>query len=162
MAAAYVLCQMSPQSESPWVGAKSSKHAGEATCREPFCARKLTMRWSALPVGRGTRWHALMMDTVMQSLSIGSEAHHEVIGIVSAAMLLAVLNQASLPANLGGNVVVWQPSSRKQGNLLPTGNGIHGVNGGDACNGDKAPLLKCLYCWAGASAATQVHWRCVH
>lgn len=63
MAAAYVLCQMSPQSESPWVGAKSSKHAGEATCREPFCARKLTMRWSALPVGRGTRWHALMMDT---------------------------------------------------------------------------------------------------
>ena len=49
------------------------------------------------------------------------------------AVLLAMLYQASLPANLGCNVVVGQARSREQRDLLPSSNGVHCVDGRYAC-----------------------------
>ena len=43
-----------------------------------------------------------------------------------------MLDQASLPADLGGDVIVRESCGREQGDLLPSGNGVHGIDGGDA------------------------------
>lgn len=39
---------------------------------------------------------------------------------------------AHLPTNLRGYFVVRQTSGREEGDLLPTGDGVHDVDGGDA------------------------------
>ena len=39
--------------------------------------------------------------------------------------------QTSLSANLSSNLVVWETGGGKNGNLLTTGDGVHGVDGGD-------------------------------
>ena len=57
----------------------------------------------------------------------GPEAHNHV------AFLLAMADQASLPADLGCNVIVWQPGCREERDLLASGDGVHCVDGWDAC-----------------------------
>lgn len=42
-----------------------------------------------------------------------------------------LLHQACLPTNLGGNLVMWETGSGEDGNLLATGDRVHGVDGGD-------------------------------
>ena len=40
-----------------------------------------------------------------------------------------LLDQASLPTYLGGDLIVRQTSGGEDGDLLPSGNGVHGING---------------------------------
>ena len=49
-----------------------------------------------------------------------------------AGAVLGSLNQTSLAANLGSNVIVGETSCREEWDLLPSGNGVHDVDRGDA------------------------------
>lgn len=65
-------------------------------------------------------------------------------------------NQASLSTNLGGNFVVWETRRGEDGNLLPPGNRVHGIDGRDTSGDhffgvDLAPVNRYTaqdVCWA--------------
>lgn len=60
----------------------------------------------------------------------GTEDDGEVV-LVVIVNTLGRLNQTGLSTDLGGNFVVRKTSGREDGNLLTTGNGVHGVDGRD-------------------------------
>lgn len=73
-----------------------------------------------------------------------SGKHNGKVVLVTILNALGLLHQAGLPTNLssnlifsgercewGANLVVGQTSSRENGNLLPTSNGVHCVDGRD-------------------------------
>lgn len=64
----------------------------------------------------------------------GTEHNREVVLMTIVCALIChtlLLNQASLSTNLRGNFVVRKASSGEDGDLLSTGDGVHGVDGGD-------------------------------
>ncbi|KAH3674917.1 hypothetical protein WICPIJ_009426 [Wickerhamomyces pijperi] len=60
----------------------------------------------------------------------GSEDNGEVL-LVAIMDVLGWSNQPGLSTDLGGNFVVWQTGSGENWDLLTSGNGVHGVDGGD-------------------------------
>jgi len=64
----------------------------------------------------------------------GTENNGEVLLVAVVNTLVGdalLLDETSLSANLGGNFVVRQTGGRENGNLLSSGNRVHGINGRD-------------------------------
>ena len=64
----------------------------------------------------------------------GTENNGEVLLVAVMNTLVGdalLLDETSLSANLGGNFVVRQTGGREDGNLLSSGNRVHGINGRD-------------------------------
>lgn len=74
--------------------------------------------------------------------------------------LCRLLDQACLTTDLRGNLVVWKTSSGEDGDLLSSGNGVHGVDGRDTSRdhffgvdlfskktANKQPFLGQSSCW---------------
>jgi hypothetical protein len=70
--------------------------------------------------------------TCLQIHTHGTENNGEVIVVVIVYALGRLSNQTGLSANLSGDFVVRQTGSGEDGNLLATGDGVHGVNSGDS------------------------------
>lgn len=73
--------------------------------------------------------HCYVVNKAQCVLFIKNRPHNSLLHLGFFAL---VLDEASLPANLCSNLVVGQASSGKQGDLLPTRNRVHDVNGGNA------------------------------
>lgn len=61
----------------------------------------------------------------------GTEHNREVVVVVIMDTLSRLSNEASLSANLRGDFVVRETGGGENGNLLATGDRVHGVDGGD-------------------------------
>lgn len=67
-------------------------------------------------------------STGLQVDTHGTEDDGEVVRVV-IVNALGGLDQTGLSTNLSSNFVVRQTSGREDGNLLTTGNRVHGING---------------------------------
>lgn len=61
----------------------------------------------------------------------GGEYDREVFLVAVMNILRRLIDQASLSTNLGSNFIVRKTGGRENRNLLASGNGVHGVDGGD-------------------------------
>ena len=61
----------------------------------------------------------------------GSEDNREVLLVIIVDTLRRLLDQTGLTTDLRGNLVVWKTSGGEDGDLLSSGNGVHGVDSGN-------------------------------
>ena len=71
--------------------------------------------------------------TGLQIDTHGSEYDGEVLLMPVVHVLGGLVDQTRLPADLSGDLVVGQTSGGEDGDLLSTSNGVHSVNGRNAC-----------------------------
>ena len=62
----------------------------------------------------------------------GREDNRKVLLVIIVDTLRRLLDQTGLTTDLRGNLVVWKTSGREDGDLLSSGNGVHGIDGGNS------------------------------
>jgi hypothetical protein len=84
----------------------------------------------------------------------GTEDDGEVVVVVIVNALCWLSDQASLSANLRGDLVMRQTGGGEDGDLLATGNRVHRVDGGDT---GRDHFLGVHLAWSVPTCATAAH-----